>query len=1029
MTREEKIQYLKSHENKLKRLEPRAWKSYTLKPFEEASDRDITDYYEEALEIIADYDNERQQEELQHEIEEGDFVDFGAYGRLYVVKKNAGTRGQFWVTDEREDREKKNARGWYISPSYAEKIIEKWDDAEDEDDDDSASSGTRTPKSAVLYSINNRWRFAGMGVPLELAYTSKDANLTLEEALRVPGKLKDRTWDTYGEAKEAAEKLGWDGYVMQGASGLSITEADEAKDKYQALRNLEEQCRSGETMGVIQMYEDAAKKLGASDSEIKNARIFAKMKKRTYNIVIKKEIEEAKKKMSDLGYTAAYGMLEKYENLSLPELVDTKKHIEKISEKHFTLDASERLGALNTLIKIHSRLHTIDEADQTAASGTKTQPMSTPIWQGGLYYLKLHNVIEEPFYKNFLKIVGYTKTGLTLHEASAIKNKPGIDFPMPFEELVQMMDDKKFIIQGLAYENERDKALLQNEINSIVKAHEIEEERHRAAEAEEDAQELAKAHEEIKTEHQAHKTATDDTIAGMEAMAGGWQGDKLPAKAEKFLSNFPDNATSWAQATDEIRDMARTAKDYYNEITLDVSSEDPKGLKPLDFKKLKTPSQWNTQGKKYIRDAYKKMNADARQQFLDRFSHWFGSDSAASGKGIPKPLSFDEWMEEQKEGGEHNLPSIGYKNYLKLFHQEHGIPNNYEGKTPSQVWEAWKDRQKRHFLSDHKFGYTEHSSPDIYSICDREYHQLPIKVQQEITKHVSEGSYAGGKGAKTSASYKKVPKDLTTDPYNRRGQTGQVIKNEEDKTTLKFFDGGIGYYQPEALESSTREAYYESGSASKGAKINMDDFLVKGARVKVLRGRYTGKEGKIVDWDNKENQVDVKMDDGQVRYLGFEDFEILDSAASGWMDKAKSAIGKAKEHVKGKIHDHNKKTAINVLDETSNKVDSKEHSRILGAASEIVEDRYSGGGQIKKTTKKKNFYHIRFRVPRGVETCRVPEYAKTIASTIHDGSKVTMCKFSGNYKLQKVLVPVKGVSKSEAESIAKKVADKLEPKK
>lgn len=91
---------------------------------------------------------------------------------------------------------------------------------------------------------------------------------------------------------------------------------------------------------------------------------------------------------------------------------------------------------------------------------------------------------------------------------------------------------------------------------------------------------------------------------------------------EKFLAKFPDDATSWAQATDEIRDMARTAKEYYNEIDLDLSNDDSEAYPALDFTLMKKPSQWNTLGKKYIRAVVFMMKPTTRKQFFDRFAEW-----------------------------------------------------------------------------------------------------------------------------------------------------------------------------------------------------------------------------------------------------------------------------------------------------------------------------------------------------------------------------------------------------------------------
>jgi hypothetical protein len=66
----------------------------------------------------------------------GDYVDFGAYGKLYVVKLKSGllvSEGTLWVTDQEEDRFNDDARGWYIEARYAEKIIQSADEVDRDD--------------------------------------------------------------------------------------------------------------------------------------------------------------------------------------------------------------------------------------------------------------------------------------------------------------------------------------------------------------------------------------------------------------------------------------------------------------------------------------------------------------------------------------------------------------------------------------------------------------------------------------------------------------------------------------------------------------------------------------------------------------------------------------------------------------------------------------------------------------------------------------------------------------------------------
>jgi len=59
------------------------------------------------------------------EIEVGDYVDFGPYGKLYVCDVRPGEQ-EFWVTDDKFERDNPDAPGWYIRKSLAERIIEKY---------------------------------------------------------------------------------------------------------------------------------------------------------------------------------------------------------------------------------------------------------------------------------------------------------------------------------------------------------------------------------------------------------------------------------------------------------------------------------------------------------------------------------------------------------------------------------------------------------------------------------------------------------------------------------------------------------------------------------------------------------------------------------------------------------------------------------------------------------------------------------------------------------------------------------------
>ena len=65
------------------------------------------------------------------DINKGDLVDFGAYGKLYVCNPNF-SEDYFWVTDEESERDNEYASGWSISKDLADAVIESYEDLDEE---------------------------------------------------------------------------------------------------------------------------------------------------------------------------------------------------------------------------------------------------------------------------------------------------------------------------------------------------------------------------------------------------------------------------------------------------------------------------------------------------------------------------------------------------------------------------------------------------------------------------------------------------------------------------------------------------------------------------------------------------------------------------------------------------------------------------------------------------------------------------------------------------------------------------------
>ena len=89
-------------------------------------------------------------------------------------------------------------------------------------------------------------------------------------------------------------------------------------------------------------------------------------------------------------------------------------------------------------------------------------------------------------------------------------------------------------------------------------------------------------------------------------------------KIEKFLEQFPTDATSWVQATDEVRELARASREMLDEYD-DIKVE------AVDFTTIRTPSEWNTLGREAILRNYDMMRPRTQILFYERFEDWFNA--------------------------------------------------------------------------------------------------------------------------------------------------------------------------------------------------------------------------------------------------------------------------------------------------------------------------------------------------------------------------------------------------------------------
>ena len=83
-------------------------------------------------------------------------------------------------------------------------------------------------------------------------------------------------------------------------------------------------------------------------------------------------------------------------------------------------------------------------------------------------------------------------------------------------------------------------------------------------------------------------------------------------KIEKFLEQFPTNATSWRETTDEVRELARASREMLDEYD-DIKVE------AVDFTAVRTPAEWNTLGREAIHRNYDLMRPRTQLLFYEQF--------------------------------------------------------------------------------------------------------------------------------------------------------------------------------------------------------------------------------------------------------------------------------------------------------------------------------------------------------------------------------------------------------------------------
>lgn len=125
-----------------------------------------------------------------------------------------------------------------------------------------------------------------------------------------------------------------------------------------------------------------------------------------------------------------------------------------------------------------------------------------------------------------------------------------------------------------------------------------------------------------------------------------------------------------------------------------------------------------------------------------------------------------------------------YKNGGDVESEWQEIPNNYVNKSAKQIWDAWTEEQREHFLYDHK-NEIEHPSmsnfgkisyDQIKFFKNNKWDKLDANIQYLVSRHISFGQYAEGGGLESFTTVEEYFKNL---PYDKLPKEfSEYIKTE-----------------------------------------------------------------------------------------------------------------------------------------------------------------------------------------------------------------------------------------------------------
>lgn len=197
------------------------------------------------------------------------------------------------------------------------------------------------------------------------------------------------------------------------------------------------------------------------------------------------------------------------------------------------------------------------------------------------------------------------------------------------------------------------------------------------------------------------------------------------------------------------------------------------------------------------------------------------------------------------------MTSTGIKGKLKkvkTFAKGGSIENQYGDHTAKEIWNAWTESQREHFLADH---YDVLMGNDL-GAKNKNFNDLSRITQVQLDLHLSQGQYDKGGQLEAFAVGGKIGSDITFNSWDEEKRSGTIVEILDDGAYAVSVDTGmvlvypkevISYNKPVEQRKKLFGIFANGGRTNERRHVNKsENYEVRYAKNHPHRSGYKGNQ-------------------------------------------------------------------------------------------------------------------------------------------------------------------------------------------